>query len=200
VRVLLSNCECYSRNLRARGVSIALSSTISEAAIESSRTVLEDSLPNTFQGGFAPLTVRENQDQGDNARRAAGNQRLTDIVILTSLPIAGCTLAVSIIGGINDRRRAFSLLRLAGTPLSTLRRVIAFEAAVPLLVSSITAIGIGFLTAYLFLRSQLDEPLSAPGLSYYLCVGAGLIASLGIIATTFPVLRRTTGPAAARNV
>jgi hypothetical protein len=108
-------------------------------------------------------------------------------------------LAVSVVSGLNDRRRAFSLLRLAGTPLATLRRVIAYEAAVPLLVSATASIGVGFLTAYLFLRSQLGNSLSAPGAGYYVSVIGGLVASLAIIASTFPVLRRLTGPDAARN-
>jgi predicted lysophospholipase L1 biosynthesis ABC-type transport system permease subunit len=167
--------------------------------VEGSRTALERAFPASFAGSYVPLTLRENSDLGADAKRAAGYQRLADIVILTGLPIAGCTLAVSIVSGLNDRRRAFSLLRLAGTPLSTLRRIIAFETAVPLLISSAMAIGVGFLTAYLFVRSQLSESLNAPGLSYYLCVGGGLLASLCIIATTFPVLRRITGPEAARN-
>lgn len=171
----------------------------SSAALESARTVLENGLPMTFSGSYVPLTIAENHDLSSDKKRADGYQRLADIVILTSLPVAGCTLAVSVVSGLNDRRRAFSLLRLTGTPLATLRRVIAYEAAVPLLVSAAVSIGVGFLTAYLFLRSQLSQSMSAPGAGYYFCVAGGLVASLAIIASTFPVLRRLTGPEAARN-
>ena len=38
-----------------------------------------------------------------------------------------------------------------------------------------------------------------PGPLYFVIVAAGLAASLGIIASTMPLLRRMTGPAAARN-
>jgi len=41
----------------------------------------------------------------------AGEQQLANVVILTSLPIAGCTLAVSVAAGLSDRKRPFSLLR-----------------------------------------------------------------------------------------
>jgi hypothetical protein len=51
--------------------------------------------------------------------------------MLTALPIAGC----SVVAGLNDRKRPFSWLRLTGAPLSMLRRVVALENAVPLLVS-----------------------------------------------------------------
>ena len=171
----------------------------SNAAIERSRTVLESAFPQTFTGGFPPETISEGNAQQNETRRTEGYQRLADIVIITSLPIAGCTLAVSVISGLNERRRAFSLLRLTGAPLPTLRRIIAFEAAVPLLISAVASIAIGFLTAELFLRAQLHEGLSPPGLNYYASIVSGLLASLAIIASTFPVVRRITGPEAARN-
>jgi predicted lysophospholipase L1 biosynthesis ABC-type transport system permease subunit len=66
-------------------------------------------------------------------------------------------------GGLTERRRPFSLLRLTGAPLAMLRRVIIFEAAAPLLVTAVVSIVAGFLTAHLFLRAQLHETLSAPG-------------------------------------
>jgi len=61
------------------------------------------------------------------------------------------------------------------------------------------AAGTGFLAAGLFLRSQLGESLRPPGLDYYVIVVAGLVASLGIIASTFSLLERITGPEVARN-
>jgi hypothetical protein len=36
-------------------------------------------------------------------------------------------------------------------------------------------------------------------MQYYLIVLAGLVASLGIIASTLPLLQRITGPEVARN-
>jgi hypothetical protein len=53
--------------------------------------------------------------------------------------------------------------------------------------------------AALFLRSQLGETLRPPGLDYFVIVVAGLVASLGIIASTLPVIERITGPEIARN-
>jgi hypothetical protein len=42
-------------------------------------------------------------------QRIAG--QLADMMILASLPIAGCTLAASIAASVADRKRPFSLLR-----------------------------------------------------------------------------------------
>jgi hypothetical protein len=106
---------------------------------------------------------------------------------------------VSLVAGLNDRRRPFSLLRLTGAPLGMLRRVVALESAAPLLLAAAASMGTGFLAAYLFLHSQLNETLQPPSLEYFLVVLAGLVASLGIIASTLPLLERITGPATARN-
>lgn len=121
------------------------------------------------------------------------------MVLLASLPIAGCSLAVSVAGGLSERKRPFSLLRLTGVPLAMLRRVVALETVLPLLVVAVVATGTGFLAAHLFLRAQLGYSLVAPGAEYYITVVAGLAASLGIIAATLPLLKRLTGPETARN-
>ena len=80
-----------------------------------------------------------------------------------------------------------------------LRRVIALESAVPLLVVAVVSIAAGFLAAQLFLKSQLSYSLRPPGPAYYLIVIAGLAASLAVIASTLPLLTRITGPETARN-
>jgi predicted lysophospholipase L1 biosynthesis ABC-type transport system permease subunit len=126
-------------------------------------------------------------------------QQMVRVVIIASLVIAGCSLAVSVAAGVSDRKRPFSLLRLTGVQLGVLRRVVALEAAVPLLLTAVVAVGTGLLGAELFLRSQLGESLRAPGLGYFVIVVAGLIASLGIIAATLPLIERITGPEVARN-
>ena len=41
--------------------------------------------------------------------------------------------------------------------------------------------------------------LAAPGAAYYVMTSAGIALALGVIAATFPLLRRITGPETARN-
>ena len=172
---------------------IVVATNGSTAAIEQARGVLSAAYPSTF----APETMGELR--ADGSRQLAGYRQLADVIILTSLPIAGCSLAVSIAGGLAERKRPFSLLRLTGAPLNMLRRVITFEAAAPLLVTAVVSIGAGFLTAHLFLRAQLHETLQAPSLQYWLVIVVGLVASLAVIASTLPLLNRLTGPEVARN-
>lgn len=115
------------------------------------------------------------------------------------LPIAGCTLAVSVAAGLSDRKRTFSLLRLAGAPIGMLRRVAGLESALPLLVVAVLSIGVGFQASGLFLNAQPGYALRPPGAEYYVIVAAGLAASLGVIASMLPLLNRLTGPETARN-
>jgi hypothetical protein len=163
------------------------------AAIEQARTVLDLTYPRTY----AAQTMSE--IQASDLRELDGYEQLANVVILTSLPIAGCGLAVNVAGGLAERKRPFSLLRLTGAPLAMLRRVITLEAVAPLLTTAVVSIGAGFLAAQLVLRAQLHDPFKAPGLQYYLIVAAGLVASIGVIASTLPLLNRLSGPETARN-
>jgi len=43
-------------------------------------------------------------------------QDMTDVIIVASLIIAACSLAVTIAAGLGERKRPFSLLRLTGVP------------------------------------------------------------------------------------
>ena len=182
--------------LAARPVmALAVATDGSTSAIERSRTLIDQAA----RSGDTALTIAEGNAMGDDSRRTAGYQRLADVIILTSLPIAGCTLAAGIVAGLNDRKKPFSLLRLTGAPISVLRRVVALESSVPLLILAAVATGAGFLTAYLFSNAQLSESLHSPSAAYYGAVAAGLVASLALICSTLPVLSRITGPEAART-
>lgn len=165
----------------------------STAAVERVRTLLTAAYPDELP----PYTVEE--DYGQQWGDIAAYRQLATVVIVISFPIAGCSLAVAVAGGLNERKRPFALLRLSGVPLSTLRRVVLLESAAPLLIVAALAIGLGFLTAQLFLQAQFDYSIRAPGPGYYGLTLAGMVVSLAVIASTLPLLRRITGPETARN-
>jgi hypothetical protein len=164
------------------------------ATVERARTLLEASGYPTVS---PPSTYADVAAQ-DNLQNS-GYQQLANVVILVSLAIAGCTLAAGIAAGLAERKRPFSLLRLTGARLSTLRGVVALEGAVPLLTVAVVAIGTGFGAAAMYATEAQNRPMVAPGPAYYLLTAGGIIVSLAIIAATFPVLTRITGPEAARN-
>ena len=185
-----------ARQLGGLGLdSIDVATNGSQSAVEQARTELENA--NPYPGFNAPQTLGQATVELTTATNAY--QRLADVVILASLTIAGCTLATGVAAGLADRKRPFSLLRLTGARLATLRRVVALEGAVPLLAIAAISIGVGFGAAAMLAVLQLQHPLVAPGAAYYLLTVAGIVASLGVIAATFPLLRRITGPEVARN-
>jgi len=165
----------------------------SPVAVEHSRTLLERTYPQ------APTARTVGEMRAEGTSELAAYERLAEVIVAISLVIAGCSLAVNLAGGLSERRRPFSLLRLVGVPLSLLQRVVALEAGLPLLVGTAVAMGTGFLSAQLFLTAQLDYPLRAPAATYWWAVGLGLAGALGIVVSTFPLLRRITGPEAVRN-
>jgi hypothetical protein len=161
---------------------------------ERARTVLAIAYPRFWIAANAP-----GEFESAFTDQLRGWQQLANVTIIASLALAGCSLAVSVAGGLADRKRPFSLLRLSGAPVRLLRRVVALESVVPMLTIAVVAIGMGFLAAQLFLQAQMDYTLTPPGPSYYLIVVAGLAVCLGVIASTLPLLERITGPETARS-
>jgi hypothetical protein len=164
-------------------------------AVEQARTVLANARAYPSVSTLSTIGGIVAQDNSANS----DYQQLANVVILVSLPIAGCTLAAGIAAGLADRKRPFSLLRLTGARLATLRRVVALEGAIPLLAVAAVAIGTGFAGAAMFASEAQQHPMVAPGTAYYLLTAGAIVVSLGIIAATFPLLTRITGPEAARN-
>jgi hypothetical protein len=126
-------------------------------------------------------------------------QDMTDVIIVASLIIAACSLAVNVAAGLGERRRPFSLLRLTGVPTTLMYRVVTLESALPLLLVAAVSIVVGLASAALYLHSQVGIAFRIPGIEYWATVFTGLAGSLAIIASTFPLLRRMTGPEVARN-
>jgi hypothetical protein len=165
----------------------------SSSAIERVRTTLERAFP------FQDTPVAVEAFDPATARLLTMIQDMTDVIIVASLIIAACSLAVSIVAGLGERKRPFSLLRLTGVPTELLHRVVALESALPLLLVAAVSIVVGLASAALYLHSQVDIAFRIPGIAYWATVLGGLAASLAIIASTFPLLDRITGPEVARN-
>jgi hypothetical protein len=165
----------------------------SSSSLERARTSLERAFP--LQG--TPVVVEALDPQ--TTRLIAMVQDMTDVVVVASLIIAACSLAVNVAAGLGERKRPFSLLRLTGVPAGVLQRVVALESALPLLIVAVVSIVVGLVSAALYLSSQVGITFRIPGVAYWATVLGGLAASLAIIASTFPLLNRITGPDVARN-
>jgi predicted lysophospholipase L1 biosynthesis ABC-type transport system permease subunit len=171
---------------------ITVATNGSASAIADAETVLDRAFP------FVSSTSLFGELSAQTSQLLTELQTSSEVVILASLLIAGCSLAVAMAAGVSERKRPFSLLRLTGVPLRVLRRVVALETAVPLIVIALASAAIGLVAADLFLRSQLGLTLRLPGVTYYGIVLGGLVGSLAIIGSTLPLLDRITRPEDAR--
>jgi hypothetical protein len=167
------------------------------STLERIRTLLTTYTSLSLSGG-APRTFGE----AVHARVAVGTtvQRLAFIAVALTLLVAGCSLAVAVSGGLVERKRPFSLLRLSGTPSATLYKVVYLEGILPLVTATIVAAGTGYGISVLTVNkmSPKGTPLPTLGHVYYLTMAAGLALSLAVILVTLPLLDRITQPDNAR--
>jgi predicted lysophospholipase L1 biosynthesis ABC-type transport system permease subunit len=171
---------------------VAVATNGSASAIASAETVLDRAFP------FNSSTTLFGELDAGTTQLLSELKTASEVVILASLLIAGCSLAVATVAGVSERRRPFSLLRLTGVPLNVLRRVVALETAAPLIVIAVGSALVGLVASDLFLRSQLGLTLRPPSATYYFIVLGGLIGSLAIISSALPLLSRITRPEDAR--
>ncbi len=166
-----------------------------QASIERVRTTLEVALPVVNP----PYTIGELTESDGFLLTMLG--RMVTVGVILCLIIAGCSLAVSVAGGLVERKRPLSLLRLSGMPLGHLYKAVILEAAVPLALAAVMSALAGFLVAALILSSTGGTEgfvLAAPGLSYYAMMIGGLLAALGVVCATLPLLGRLTEPLTVR--
>ncbi len=165
--------------------------------LEQVRTFLATHVTDSASGA-APRTFGE----AVQARSAltATIQRLFFVAIALTLFVAGCSLAVAVGGGIVERKRPFSLLRITGVQMSTLYKVVILEGALPLITAMVVAAGLGYGISLESVSKVAPKgtPIPGPSTSYYIIMGAGLVVSLLVILVTLPILRYVTQPDNAR--
>jgi hypothetical protein len=172
--------------LYLRGVLVTVENP---TALEQIRTFLVTNTPLSASGQ-APRTFGE--VAAARAQVSLIVQRMLNIAIVLTLVVAGCSLAVSVGGGLVERRRPFSLLRVTGTPTGVLYRVVLLEAVLPLAAATLLAVAAATKVA------PSGTPVPTPDGSYYLTMGLGLLVALALICGTLPFLSRITRSDSAR--
>jgi hypothetical protein len=194
-----STNPAYTGKLSSLPLQSVLVRVNSSATLERVRTYLAVNAPPQESGGSgqAPTPPRT---FGDTLQirlgRAATLEKIVYAAVALTLIVAGCSLAVAVGGGLVDRKRPFTLLRVSGTPVGVLSRVVLLEAAVPLLAATVVAAGIAYGTSILAFVRLAPPGTAVPqlGSNYYALMGIGLAVAFGIIALTLPLLRRMTTP------
>jgi hypothetical protein len=198
-----STSPAYAGNLTALPLQTVLVKVNSPATLERVRTYLAVN---------APPQVGEDKDGSPTPPRTFGEtlqirtaraalfERLLYAAVALTLIVAGCSLAVAAGGGLVDRKRPFTLLRVSGSPVSVLSRVVLFEAAVPLVAATVVAAAIAYGTSLMaFLRlAPAGTAIPQLGRDYYTIMGIGLVIAFGVITVTLPLLRRMTAPSTVR--
>ncbi|MGI5155229.1 FtsX-like permease family protein [Microbispora sp. CA-102843] len=146
----------------------------------------------------APMTFAEIAQVRADLYTRAENVALAMVGL--TLVAGACGLVVAAGGGLLERRQPFTLLRLAGTPTRTLAAVMLLESALPLVLAAALAAGAGFGVAEPLIDAlaMKNASFAMPGPVYFTSLGGGLAASLLVILTTLPLLRRMTTPDNAR--
>jgi hypothetical protein len=189
----------YTGDLARLYLTTVLVRVDSPATLERVRTYLTVNTPPTESGGqgSAPTPPRTfGETLQIRLARAATFEKIVYAAVALTLIVAGCSLAVAVGGGLVDRKRPFTLLRVSGTPVGVLSRVVLMEAAVPLVVTTLVAAGIAYGTStWAFIRlAPAGTAIPLLGSDYYALMGIGLAAAFGVITVTLPLLRRMTSP------
>ncbi|MEO3855595.1 FtsX-like permease family protein [Acrocarpospora sp. B8E8] len=113
------------------------------------------------------------------------------VVMLFVLLVAGCSLTISLIGGLTERRRPFALLRAAGLGLGELRRIALLETTVPLVSMVLLAVGLASVPP-VAISIIAAQPYAAPGWDFAALLGGGVLAALAMTTLTLPLIDSAT--------
>lgn len=160
----------------------------SAAAIESARTAIESATDD--DAPTLPWTVGELK--GQNNHQVDQVTRIGNSILFVTLVIAGFSVAVSVTGGLVERKRPFALLRLAGMRSRELSQVLIVETAAPLVGIAGTSVLLGLAVAADVVRVN-HVPWVPPVASYWWTLAAGLTVALAVaLAATIPLRRMTS--------
>ncbi|MCW2892183.1 MAG: hypothetical protein JWO75_1672 [Actinomycetia bacterium] len=193
----------YTGNLTTLPLQTVLVRVNSPTTLERVRTYLAVNAPPQV-GGDKQNSPTPPRTFGETLQirldRASTFEKIMYAAVALTLIVAGCSLAVAVGGGLVDRKRPFTLLRVSGTQVSVLSRVVLFEAAVPLVAAIVVAAGIAYGTSLMaFLRlAPVGTAIPQLGRDYYTIMGIGLVVAFGVITVTLPLLRRMTAPSTIR--
>jgi FtsX-like permease family protein len=193
----------YTGRLTALPLQAVLVRVNNAATLERARTYLAVHAPPQVTSGpgaaaTPPRTYRE--AVAIRSKRAQVAQKLFDLAVTLTVVVAGLSLVVSIGGGLVDRKRPFTLLRVGGTPLGTLSRVVLLEAVLPLAAAVVAGAGIAYGMAVFEVLRLVPAGTPVPGLNgtYWATMGVGIAIALAAICATLPLLGRLTTPSSIR--
>ena len=109
-----------------------------------------------------------------------------------TMSVAVCSMIVSTIGGLLERRRSLLTLRLGGMTIGQLKQVVMIESLIPLVSVSLVAAGLGVWVSTIFL-SSLSNTVRPTLTSTYYCIVGGLLAAAAVgVYLVLPMIKKIT--------
>jgi hypothetical protein len=110
------------------------------------------------------------------------------LAMLFVVLVAACSMTVSTVAGLIDRRRPFALLRAGGVRLRQLRLIALLETGVPLAFTALAGFGAAMLVGF----AAAPDEFSVPDAGLFLALGLGLLVTLAISLVTWPLMDAVT--------
>ena len=133
-----------------------------DGSVATARVVGWVALAAEAPGLDATAQIRRAQDRHRSVPRGCSRPLLYGALIFVLL-VAACSLTVTTIDSVFERRRPLATLRAVGASPATLRRAVVFEVAAPVLAAGALGVANG-LVAGLLLLAVLDAPMVVPWL------------------------------------
>ena len=109
-----------------------------------------------------------------------------------TMSVAVCSMIVSTIGGLLERRRSLLTLRLGGMTIGQLKQIVMIESLIPLVSVSLVAAGLGVWVSTIFL-SSLSNTVRPTLTSTYYCIVGGLLAAAAVgVYLVLPMIKKIT--------
>jgi hypothetical protein len=149
----------------------------------------------------APYGLSRTADDWTAARfagSATGFATFFQYAMLFVILVAACSLTVSVIATLVERRRPFALLRASGMPLRQLRHMAFLETALPLVVTAVASVGIPLASLavvnLVYSLASLDSPplFAWPSGSFFASAGIGLAVAVATSLLSWPIMDEVT--------
>jgi putative ABC transport system permease protein len=191
-RFQAQNADAITAETTVYSSAVVVTTDGTPAAIERARTALELA-PIAAMATAPPGTPLELAGETVDTM-AASYASLAYLGIGVATFIAAFSLAISAVAAVLDRKRVLGLLRLLGMPVSALRRIVGYEAAVPLLAVVALSIGLGFGVAQMILVGLTggSRTIGWPDPRFLIALGASAVLAAAAVVTTFGTIRRNT--------
>jgi ABC-type antimicrobial peptide transport system permease subunit len=162
------------------------------AAEERVRTLVARTMPHAKTRTYRDYAAEGPAPQPIDAElyeaAVAGAGSLFPVALVFVMLVAACSLTVSTVAGLMERRRPFALLRASGVSVGELRSLALLETAVPLALTVFGGIGTALLVGYLV--SPDDFALPGPG--FFLGMAAAVLTALAVCLITWPLMNVAT--------